>query len=163
MAVRHVLIKRPPHAVWSVLSDGSTYADWVVGTDTTHEADANWPDVGSSIAYTVRLGPLELQNRTVVRVNERESRLELEAYAGPLGTARIAIEIRPWGDHSLVIVDEHPLRGPGGRLHNTLVDAAIMLRHRSMLDRFAAAVERTTPPEPEPTHTDESAEATPST
>ncbi|MEU3459386.1 SRPBCC family protein [Streptomyces sp. NPDC006733] len=163
MAVRHVLIKRPPRAVWSVLSDGSTYAQWVVGTDTTHEADANWPAVGSSIAYTVKLGPLELHNRTVVRVNEHESRLELEAFAGPLGTARIAIEIRPWGDHSLVVVDEHPLRGPGARLHNTIVDAAIMLRHRSMLDRFAATVERTTPPTPETAPDTHPTEAAPST
>ncbi|MCZ4119608.1 SRPBCC family protein [Streptomyces sp. H39-S7] len=162
MAVRHVLIKRPPHAVWSVLSDGSTYADWVVGTSTTHEADANWPAVGSAITYTVKLGPLDLHNRTVVRVNELESRLELEAYAGVLGTARIAIEIRPWGDDSLVVVDEHPLRGPGARLHNTVVDAAIMLRHRSMLDRFAEAVERLTPPAPDSTPATETAQPTPS-
>ncbi|MYS05936.1 SRPBCC family protein, partial [Streptomyces sp. SID6041] len=61
--------------------------------------------------------------------------------SGPLGTARVAIEVRPWGEESLVKVDEHPLRGFGGTVHNAAVDALIQLRHRSMLARLADVVE----------------------
>ncbi|CAM5611453.1 SRPBCC family protein OS=Streptomyces alboniger OX=132473 GN=CP975_03570 PE=4 SV=1 [Streptomyces alboniger] len=142
MAVRHQLVKKPPSAVWEVLDDGNRYADWVVGTHDSRPIDGNWPEVGSRIEYTIRLGPWQFAGHTVVRRLERPDRLELEAYSGVLGTARIAIEVLPWGEHSLVRVDEHPLQGPGGTLHNTAVDACIQIRHRKMLSRLAAVVER---------------------
>ncbi|WP_328584613.1 SRPBCC family protein [Streptomyces sp. NBC_00370] len=141
MAVRHQLIKRPPADVWAVLADGSRYADWVVGTYKSHPVDDAWPALGSKIEYLVRLGPWQASGHTVVRRHEPPQRLELEAFSGPLGTARIAVEINPWGEDTLVVVDEHPLTGPGGSLHNGAVDALIQLRHRSMLRRLADVVE----------------------
>ncbi|MBH0247326.1 SRPBCC family protein, partial [Streptomyces cavourensis] len=63
--------------------------------------------------------------------------------------ARIAFDIRPWGERTLVIVDEHPLRGLGGTLHNPLVDMLLQLRHRTMLARLAKLVERVTPAGPD--------------
>ncbi|MCS0634907.1 SRPBCC family protein [Streptomyces sp. LP05-1] len=142
MAVRHRLIERPPEAVWAVLADGSRYADWVVGTSSSRQKDDRWPQEGSALAYTVSVGPWTGEGETVVRLVEPGRRLELEAKSGPLGTARIAFELRPWGDATLVVVDEHPLRGPGGLLHNTAADALLQLRHRAMLRRLAEVVER---------------------
>lgn len=141
MAVRHHLIRVGPGAVWDVLADGHRYAEWVVGTSESHPVRGQWPRTGSAIGYQVRLGPVRLDNETVVRSCEEGTRLELEAKAGPLGTARIAIELRPWGEHCLVIVDEHPLRGAGGRLHNVGFEALIQLRHRAMLARLARLCE----------------------
>ncbi|MFC8920900.1 SRPBCC family protein [Streptomyces sp. NPDC047821] len=141
MAVRHQLIQRPPEAVWAVLSDPSRYSDWVVGTSSSRPKEGDWPKTGSALEYTVRLGPYTAAGETVVRLCEPPRCLELEAKSEPLGTARIAIEVRPWGEESLVIVDEHPLRGPGGLLHNTVIDAALQLRHRAMLRRLADVVE----------------------
>jgi carbon monoxide dehydrogenase subunit G len=145
MAVRHQLIHRTPEQVWAVLSDGDRYGDWVIGPSQSSEQEGNWPDEGACIAYTVKLGPWQAEGRTVVRYSEPPERLELEAYSGPLGTARIAIEVKPWGEETLVILDEHPLRGTGGRLHNAAFDALQQLRHRSMLRRFAEAVEQSVP------------------
>ncbi|MEO3749358.1 SRPBCC family protein [Streptomyces sp. B6B3] len=141
MAVRPVLIRRPPAAVWAVLADGDRYADWVVGTHDSRPLEGDWPSVGATLRYVVRVGPWRLGGETVVRVNEPGRRLELEAHSGRLGTARIAIEIRPWGDDALVIVDEHPLRGPGGRMHNRSSEALLQLRHRRMLRQLARVVE----------------------
>ncbi|WP_432057366.1 SRPBCC family protein [Streptomyces sp. bgisy022] len=141
MAVRHRLIKTDPRIVWEVLSDGSRYAEWVVGTASTEPERGRWPELGSALRYQVRFGPLSLTNRTVVRRCEVGSDLELEAKAGPLGTARIAIALKPWGDHTLVVVDEHPLRGMGGAVHNAAVEGLIQLRHRSMLARLADVCE----------------------
>ncbi|MFJ8546165.1 SRPBCC family protein [Streptomyces sp. NPDC093586] len=156
MAVRHRLIKTTPQAVWDVLADGGLYADWVVGTSSSTPKRGQWPQVGAAITYEVRLGPLRLRNETVVRRCEEGSVLELEAIAGPLGTARIAIEVRPWGEQCLVIVDEHPLSGAGGVLHNMSVEALIQLRHRAMLARLArlcedgAGEQRRPDPDPDP-------------
>ena len=141
MAVRHQLIERSPEAVWAILADGSRYPDWVVGTADSWPVAGVWPEVGSMIEYTVRMGPWELCGHTVVRRSDPPRELELEVDSGRLGTARVAIEVRRWGQHSLVIVDEHPLRGPGGRLHNAALDVLLQLRHRSMLSRLADVAE----------------------
>ncbi|MBT2401796.1 SRPBCC family protein [Streptomyces sp. ISL-100] len=142
MAVRHQLIRSAPEAVWEVLAEGSRYSDWVVGTSDSQPGKGHWPEVGATIDYTVRLGPRTLTGETIVRRSEPPRELELEVDSGPLGTARIAIEVRPWGDHALVILDEHPLRGVGGALHNVALDAVLQLRHRTMLGRLAKVVER---------------------
>lgn len=141
MAVRHQLIKRPPPALWSVLEDGSRYADWVVGTSASRPVDGRWPELGAKIQYEVRIGPWTVGGYTVVRRHEPPQWLELEVFSEPLGTARIAFDIRTWGPDTLVIVDEHPLQGPGGTLHNAAVDALLQVRHRSMLGRLAKVVE----------------------
>ncbi|MFE1842829.1 SRPBCC family protein [Streptomyces sp. NPDC059515] len=137
MAVRHRLIRTSPRTVWEVLSDGSRYAEWVVGTSSTEPVRGRWPELGSALRFQVRLGPVTLSNHTVVRRCEPGQELELEAKAGSLGTARIAIALKPWGDYCLVVVDEHPLRGMGGFVYNAGVEALIQLRHRSMLHRLA--------------------------
>ncbi|MFD6417643.1 SRPBCC family protein [Streptomyces sp. NPDC060194] len=144
MAVRHQLIRRPPRALWDVLGDESRYHEWVVGTHSSYPAEGAWPQEGSSLRYTVRFGPKEFTGRTVVRRHDPPHVLELEAHSGALGSARIAFDIRPWGEHTLVVLDEHPLRGPGAAVHNGVVDALMQLRHRRMLARLAEVVERTT-------------------
>ncbi|MFJ7198644.1 MULTISPECIES: SRPBCC family protein [unclassified Streptomyces] len=141
MAVRHQLIARDPSVLWAVLEDESRYADWVVGTSDSAPGNGHWPEVGSSIKYTARVGPKEFHGHTTVRRLDAPRALELEVDGGPLGTARIAFDIRPWGEKTLVILDEHPLRGLGGSLHNTVVDALAQIRHRSMLRRLAEVVE----------------------
>jgi uncharacterized protein YndB with AHSA1/START domain len=141
MAVRHQLIKRPRDDVWSVLADREQYAEWVAGTSSSCGGEGQWPAEGSTLDYRVRLGPWSTEGKTVVRQEEQPARLALEVDSGKLGTARVDIEIRPWGDDTLVIVDEHPLTGPGGALHNVALDAVLQLRHRRMLTRLADVVE----------------------
>ncbi|MEU1468267.1 SRPBCC family protein [Streptomyces sp. NPDC005761] len=141
MAVRHRLIRSSVEDVWAVLADGSRYGDWVVGTSESQPDEGAWPQVGSTITYKVRLGRWTATGNTIVRRCEAPHMLELEADSGWLGTARIALEIRPWGEDALVTIDEHPLRGPAGKLHNTAADALIQLRHRSVLARLADTVE----------------------
>lgn len=156
MAVRHRLIRKSPEDVWNVLCDVERYGDWVVGTSRAELDEGQWPELGAALRYEIRIGPLTLRNRTVVRRSEPGTVLELEADSGPLGTARIAMELRPWGEHTLLILDEHPLRGAGGALHNGLLEAAQQLRHRAMLGRLARLCEeregpaRTLPGRPRP-------------
>ena len=141
MAVRNVLIPYEPDAVWSVLADGSSYAEWVVGTKEIHSVDQNWPQVGSSLRFTAGLGRLSITDCTTSRLCVAGSRLELEARALPYGSVRISIEILPWGDESVVIIDEHPLRGPSPLLENPLVELGLTIRNRQMLRKLARAVE----------------------
>ncbi|MFF9198247.1 SRPBCC family protein [Streptomyces sp. NPDC014779] len=139
MARWHRLITATPEDVWAVLGDGSLYAHWVVGTHDTWDRDGDWPAVGSELGYTVKLGTWTMKGRTISRLCEPGRRLELEA-VNPLGSARIGIRTLPWGDRCLVLVDEHPLRGPAAPLHNAALDALLRWRNRNMLARLDRAV-----------------------
>jgi uncharacterized protein YndB with AHSA1/START domain len=145
MAIVNVVIERPREQVWDVLSDGYAFKDWVMGTQDVRDVDANWPEVGSAIQYSFGWGPLTLKGRTVVRQVEPGHRLGLEADAGLLGTARIVIELDDWGGDTVVVLDEHPLRGPSYLLHNTVTDAVLLLRGRPMVQKLAKLVERRHP------------------
>jgi carbon monoxide dehydrogenase subunit G len=141
MAIRHQLIRRPPADVWAVLRDADQYCRWVIGTHDSWEQEGSWPEEGASLGFTLKLGPVTYRSRTISRIHRPGERLELESIAGRAGTARIAIQVLPWGGDTLVTVDEHPLRGPTARWHNTALDALIQLRHRGMLARLAEVVE----------------------
>jgi uncharacterized protein YndB with AHSA1/START domain len=141
MAIVNVLVRRPPERVWEVLADGFAYAQWVVGTREIRRVDEGWPAVGTSIHYTLGLGPVTFRGRTTSRVVEEGRRLGLEADASVLGTARIMIELLPWGEDTVLLLDEHPLRGPGYRFHNTFSDALLLLRGRPMVKNLARVVE----------------------
>jgi uncharacterized protein YndB with AHSA1/START domain len=145
MAIVNVVIERPREQVWDVLSDGYAFQEWVVGTREIRDVDADWPELGSSIHYSFGWGPLTLDGQTVVRQVEPGRRLGLEADAGLLGTARIVIELDEWGEDTVVILDEHPLRGPSYLLHNTVTDAVLLLRGRPMVQNLAKLVARRHP------------------
>ncbi|MEU3690885.1 SRPBCC family protein [Streptomyces narbonensis] len=113
-----------------------------MGTSESTPLDDTWPATGSRLRYTIRLGPWAAEGVTTVRHGEAGRELELEAAFKSLGTARIFLQLRPWGEDTLVVCDEHPLRGLGATLHNSLSEAALQLRHRGMLARLATVVER---------------------
>ena len=148
MALRNILIEASPSEVWAVLSNGYSYADWVVGTRQIRSVDPTWPAEGSSLYYTVAIGPLTFNDFTTVRVAETEKHLELEAHASPFGSVRVSVQLLRWGDHCVVIVDEHPLRGPAVFLRNPATDLALTLRNRLMLRRLASLVENRSTAEP---------------
>jgi uncharacterized protein YndB with AHSA1/START domain len=142
MAVLNVLIEHGPEQVWRVLSDGWAYAEWVAGTRNIREVDQGWPEPGTRIHYTVGVGRWTLDDVTTVRVMEPGRRLELEAHARRLGSARVSIELLDWGrDRTVVIIDEHPLTGPGARWHSVPLDAALRLRNRRMMRSLARVVD----------------------
>ncbi|MFG2720129.1 SRPBCC family protein [Streptomyces sp. NPDC048416] len=142
MAIRHQLIQRSPAAVWAVLADPERYGDWVVGPDKSSPIDRSWPETGARLRFTLRLGPWSGDGTTTVRHSEPCRELELEASFKALGSARIFLQLRPWGTGTLAICDEHPLRGLGGTLHNPATEVLLQLRHRGMLARLAKVVEQ---------------------
>lgn len=102
-----------PADVWRTLSGVERYGQWVAGTSRAERDEGQWPGLGAALRYEIKLGLLALHHRTVVRRSEPDTALELEADSGTLGAARIAIELRHRGEDTLIIFDEHPLRGAG--------------------------------------------------
>lgn len=137
MARNRRLILSSPSKVWSLLSDGHRYGEWVSGTQEVLAADPHWPDVGARLRVRVGVGPLLLDDSCVVRICEPRHRLELEAKADPFGAARIAMRLIPWGENTLFILDWHALRGPGVRMHGLPVDYLVRIRNGMMLTKLA--------------------------
>ncbi|MES9807500.1 MULTISPECIES: SRPBCC family protein [Streptomyces] len=131
------LILSPPSKVWELLANGHRYGEWVSGTQQVVAADPHWPDVGARLRVRVGLGPLVLDDTCVVRICQPERRLELEAKADPFGAARIAMNLIPWGGNTLFLLEWHPLRGPGTRMHGLPVDYLVSIRNGMMLTKLA--------------------------
>ncbi|MFG2291200.1 SRPBCC family protein [Streptomyces sp. NPDC048595] len=142
MARNRRLILSSPSRVWDLLSDGRRYGEWVSGTRQVIAADPHWPEAGARLRVRVGVGPLVLDDTCVVRICEPQRRLELEAKADPFGAARIAMNLIPWGESTLVVLDWHPLRGPGIRMHGLPVDYLISIRNGMMLTKLARVAVR---------------------
>ena len=132
----------PREAVWRVLTDGRSYASWVVGTSAIRDVDTDWPAVGSRLHYRVGRGLLRHDGHTEVLNVDEGKRLELEAHAWPLGTARIEITLQDGGDGGspekgcTVTMVEHPARGTAAMLHNPIGDGLLKLRNVEALRRL---------------------------
>jgi uncharacterized protein YndB with AHSA1/START domain len=132
----------PRDDVWAALSDGHTYASWVVGTSKIRGVDESWPQPGSRLHYRVGRGPLRHDGHTEVTSVDPGHCLELEAHAWPLGSVRIELTLVDDGDGTLVEMVEHPARGTAAALHNPVGDALLRLRNVETLRRLERLVQR---------------------
>ncbi len=139
MAVtRRLMTGLSEQAVFDVLRDGRSYADWVVGTRAIRAVDPGWPQEGTRLHYTVGWGPLRHDDETTSRDYAPDRRLELEAHAWPMGSARIVLQAQPREAGVMVSIEEHPLRGVARRLHNPALDLFIKARNVETLRRLEA-------------------------
>ena len=124
-------------AVWRALCDGYAYSSWVVGTSSIRAVDDDWPAPGTRLHYRVGRGPLAHEGHTEVLAMTEASRLELEAHAWPLGTARIELLLAdaPDGGCEVTMV-EHPARGVAAVLHTPIGDGVLKLRNVEALRRL---------------------------
>jgi uncharacterized protein YndB with AHSA1/START domain len=144
MATVDIEMAASPDQVFSVLADGWTYSNWVVGTSHMRAVEANWPDVGSRLFHASGAWPAVVRDETSVEAMDRDRRLILTARGWPLGEARIEIRLRSNGTGTTVTLIETPTAGPGKWLHNPISEALLVRRNVEALARLAALVERRT-------------------
>lgn len=140
MAVDEIYVNAPPERVFAVLSDRTQYQNWVVGTEDTTEAEGDWPEVGSTLRYTIA-GPVKLSNRTVVEAVDAPHRLELKAKAGPFPDASITLDLVPEGAGTRVRMHERPASGVVNVLTGPVGHFALSRRNREALDRLRTLAE----------------------
>ncbi|HEX6887373.1 MAG TPA: SRPBCC family protein, partial [Candidatus Nanopelagicales bacterium] len=143
VATVHRDVEAPASAVWQVLTDGWTYANWVVGASRVRDVDPHWPEVGSRIKHAVGLWPAVIQDSTSVEQSEPERLLVLKARGWPVGEARVALRIEPTGPESCRLeIAEDAVAGPGKwALPRPLRQVAIAPRNREALYRLALIAE----------------------
>ena len=126
-------------AVWSVLTDGWTYAAWVVGTSRIRDVDPSWPAVGARIHHSVGVWPLLLDDQTEVIDADPGRLLVLRAKGWPAGEAMVQLELHHADSGgSRIVIREDAVAGPLHRLApRPLRQAAIVPRNIETLRRLA--------------------------
>jgi len=134
VAVNDIHIYASPEDVIAFLADGKRYADWVVGAKRIRSVEPDWPAQGSKFHHTVGVGPVNINDSTVVRSVDPPNRLVLEARARPLGRAMVKLEVVPEDEGSLVRMTEEPINVPG--FVKRLLDPPIFARNAEALRRL---------------------------
>jgi uncharacterized protein YndB with AHSA1/START domain len=140
MAVNEIEVAASPEAVWDVLADPNAYGEWVLGTQRIRGADEGFPEPGTRLYHTVGAGPLTLSDTTSVVESEPARRLVLDARMGPLGTARVVIELHERAGGTVVELAERGAKGTS-RLLYPAGDIVLRGRNRWSLDRLKTLVE----------------------
>lgn len=128
-------------AVWKVLDDPWTYANWVVGTVKIRDADPTWPAAGSKLHHAVGAWPLTIEDETEVVDCEPGRRLRMQARGWPAGEATVELVLHPHGELTEVEMFETPTSGPGAWVNNTVFEAVLAKRLEETLDRLRRLVE----------------------
>lgn len=135
-------VAAPPSAVWAVLADGWSYANWVVGTARVRDVDPEWPAPGTKVHHSFGLWPLLIQDFTRVERAQPGRELVLTARGWPAGEARVHLSVRPDGEAaSVVTITEDAVTGPAKIAPAPLRHLLITPRNRETLHRLAMLAE----------------------
>ena len=141
MAVNEIHIDAPPERVFAVLADWRSYGDWVVGSRLMRGADPGFPAAGTRFHHQIGWGPLNLNDHTTVLEVDQPRRLVLKAKARPLGTAVVALDMRPDGGGTRVVMREDPGDSATAFVFNPLTHLLVRGRNTESLQRLKRLAE----------------------
>jgi uncharacterized protein YndB with AHSA1/START domain len=131
-----------PEDVFDVLTDGWSYATWVVGAARIREVDEDWPSPGSKIHHSVGLWPVLLSDNTEIDECEAPRRIKLRVRAWPTGEGEVTIVCEPEGpDKTKVTMEEQAVSGPATMIPDLVQDAMLKMRNEESLTRLAYLAE----------------------
>jgi hypothetical protein len=131
-------------AVWSVITDPTTYPSWLVGTRRIFHVDPDFPARGSRFDHEVGVGPLRVRDHsTVLEAHARGRGLVLQVRARPvIGSARVEMTVLTAGvGCARVTIREQPRALPLGRLLRPLADRMIKARNARSLANLRGLLE----------------------
>lgn len=127
--------------VFDVLSDGWSYATWVVGAARIRDVDPAWPAVGSRIHHSVGMWPLLISDNTEVEHLDAPHRLRLRVRVWPTGTGVVTMTCTAQDDGTEVTMEEQLVSGPAALLPKPLQDVLLHPRNVEALRRLAYLAE----------------------
>jgi hypothetical protein len=143
MAVVQRVIRTSPERIFSVLADGWTYSDWVVGTAHIRDVDANWPSPGAQIHHKAGLWPVHLKDKTVSLSCDPPTELVMQPHLWPWGEFTVRFALEPINEHETrVELTEEFAAGPLKWTRNKIDDLMLHYRNKEALRRLADIAER---------------------
>lgn len=86
-------IDAEPEAVFAVISDPSTYPEWLPGARRIRSIDPGWPAPGTAFHHVVGVGPVRVADRTEVLAIDPPRQFDLRARIGPFGSADVRFDL----------------------------------------------------------------------
>ena len=136
MSEARKVIPASPEAIFKVLSDPTTYADWVVGSQRIRWSEESWPEPGSRFGHQVGLGPVIVRDTTDVLECEPPRRLVLRTRARPLGETVVEFVLHPRAEGTEVVMRQNPSAGLLRKVDNPLLQRLNAARDRECLRRI---------------------------
>ncbi len=135
-------VAAPASAVWEVLSDGWSYANWVVGAARVRDVDADWPAAGTRVHHSFGVWPLLIQDFNRVESVTPPQDLVLTARGWPAGEAHVHLSVQPDGPELCVVtITEDAVSGPAKLIPAAVRRVLIAPRNRETLNRVAMLAE----------------------
>jgi polyketide cyclase/dehydrase/lipid transport protein len=128
--------------VFTILTDGWTYAAWVVGASRVRDVDEGWPQPGHSIHHSVGIWPLVLNDTTTVAQYEPNRFLQLKVRAWPTGAGIVEFVLTDRDGDCDLLMRERAVSGPLALVPHPLVDPVLRLRNHETLRRLALLAEK---------------------
>lgn len=133
-AETQITIAAPPDQVFGVVSDPTTYPDWLAGAQRIRHVDADFPRPGAKFAHEV--GPAEdatVADDSKSLVVDPPHRLQLEVHVGPL-TGLVDFRLEPTSQGTEVTFRESTV----GRLGFAMpvLRPVIGMRNKASLERL---------------------------
>ena len=130
-----------PEAVFDVLSDGWTYATWVVGAARIRRVDEGFPEPGAAVHHSVGAWPLLLSDVTEVEHVDPPHEIVLRAKTWPAGEALIRVTCQGSDGRTEVELEEYAVAGPAALVPRPVESLLLRARNQETLRRLAYLAE----------------------
>ncbi|MDX6247742.1 MAG: hypothetical protein QOF10_1102 [Kribbellaceae bacterium] len=137
MTENECLIHASVEDVFAILTDGWTYAAWVVGASRVRSVEPGFPQPGHSIHHSVGIWPLLINDTTTAERYEPLRFLQLKVRAWPTGEGRVEFEATDKGGECQLIMREEAVKGPATLIPEAVLDPVLRLRNDETLKRLA--------------------------
>ncbi|ADB31004.1 hypothetical protein Kfla_1910 [Kribbella flavida DSM 17836] len=144
MSENERLIQAPVPDVFDVLTDGWTYAAWVVGASRVRAVEPGWPQPGHRIHHSVGVWPALINDTTTVEQYEPNRFLQLRVRAWPTGEGQVEFVATDRGGQCHLVMREKAVKGPAAMVPQAALDPILSLRNTETLRRLALLVQRQT-------------------
>jgi len=142
VSVNTIDVPRPPGAVWAVLAEPGTYAEWVTGAADIRDVEGEWPQPGSTFKHTQGIPVIGLRDSSSVVAVDPQRRLALEVRARPFVVAEVIIELESQDGGTHVTMTERPIGGLLEKIYRPRIDRVIHHRNEESLRRLKNLAER---------------------
>jgi hypothetical protein len=141
MTENECLIHAPAEDVFAILTDGWTYAAWVVGASRMREVEPGFPQPGRSIHHSVGAWPLLIDDVTTAVQYEPLRLLQLKVRAWPTGEGLVDFEASDRAGDCHLIMREVVTKGPATLIPEVVMDPVLHARNDETLKRLALLAE----------------------
>jgi polyketide cyclase/dehydrase/lipid transport protein len=142
MSENECLIEASVEDVFAILTDGWSYAAWVVGASRIRDVDPPWPEAGGRIHHSVGAWPFLLDDTTISMEYEPLRRLRLQIRAWPAGSGEVEFLATETSGGCRLVMTEKAVSGPVSLLPSAVADMMLHPRNSEALRRLKLLAEK---------------------